>query len=326
MKLIRPTTILKVEQLSHQNIATTVGNCASLAALLEVSAYPKPGNIHRLNDFPETTYEHFLAGGVALGSVMGEVAERSSQTQDYASIGLGRGIREAVDEMFQWQRGGNIHLGLILLFTPLSAGAGAMLSGGVVSVEALREQTRNIIVCSTKLDSVDIYSAINKSMSSEYLGDSKELDVTDSGSTERIIRENITPLEIFDICKDSDIICREWVTGFQTVFKEGYPYLQRRLNEGASVNDATVDTFTKILSENPDSLIARKSGVEQAKLVSDEARKIMKAGGTTSTEGMKMLWSLDEKLKKHNGKLNPGTTADLIAASLFVLLLNGWRP
>ncbi|MBE0634226.1 triphosphoribosyl-dephospho-CoA synthase, partial [Candidatus Bathyarchaeota archaeon] len=43
-------------------------------------------------------------------------------------------------------------------------------------------------------------------------------------------------------------------------------------------------------------------------------------------EGNKMLWSLDAELKKENGLLNPGTSADLTAASLFVLLLDGWRP
>ncbi len=53
-----------------------VGKCASLAALLEVSAYPKPGNVHRLKDFPDTKYEHFLAGSVSLGSRMREIAEK----------------------------------------------------------------------------------------------------------------------------------------------------------------------------------------------------------------------------------------------------------
>ncbi|TFH18815.1 fumarate hydratase, partial [Candidatus Bathyarchaeota archaeon] len=34
--------------MNTSSIAKHVGNCASIAALLEVSAYPKPGNIHRL--------------------------------------------------------------------------------------------------------------------------------------------------------------------------------------------------------------------------------------------------------------------------------------
>lgn len=315
-----------MDHLDPQSIATTIGNCASLAALLEVSAYPKPGNIHRLNDFPETSYEHFLAGGVALGSVMGELALRGHTAQDYAEVRLGQGIKDAVDLMFQWQRGGNIHLGIILLFAPLSAGAGAVLSNNSLEIEDLRDYTGRIIANATQRDSVDIYSAIGKAMSSVNLGSVDELDVTDSKSRDRIKSENITPLEIFTLCKDKDLICREWVTGFKTIFETGYPYLQERIMSGSIINDATVDTFIKLLSENPDSLITRKMGIKSAKQVSEKAKRIIKAGGAESEEGKKLLWSLDEKLKKEKGRLNAGTTADLTAASLYVLLLSGWRP
>jgi triphosphoribosyl-dephospho-CoA synthase len=308
------------------DISTYVGNCASLAALLEVSAYPKPGNIHRLSDFPETSYEHFLAGGVALGSVMGKLAERSSKTRDRGEVRLGEGIREGIDEMFRWQSGGNTHLGIILLCAPLSAGAGAALASGVLEVEKLREYTTQIISEATPHDSVNIYAAIDRAMSNENLGSADELDVKDNDSSERIIRENITPMKVFELCKDRDMICREWVTGFSTVFETGYSTLKKRITEGASINNATIDTFLKILSENPDSLIMRKMGEKAAKHVSEAARRIIEAGGSESKEGNKMLWSLDEELKKENGKLNPGTTADLTAASLFVLVLSGWRP
>ena len=60
--------------------------------------------------------------------------------------------------------------------------------------------------------------------------------------------------------------------------------------------------------------------------MSDKAREILQAGGKSSEKGTKMLWSLDEELKQEKGLLNPGTTADLTAASLLVLLLSGWRP
>ena len=309
-----------------QSIANTIGNCASLAALLEVSAYPKPGNIHRLRDFPDTSYEHFLAGGVALGSVMGELAVRGHTVQDYAEVRLGQGIKDAVDLMFKWQRGGNIHLGIILLYAPLSAGAGAAFSNDSLEIDELRDHTRRIIAKATQLDSIDIYSAIGKAMSFENLGSADQLDVTDRESSEKIKKENITPLEIFELCKDRDLICREWVTGFKTVFETGYPYLQEKIMNGSNINDATVDTFIKLLSENPDSLITRKMGAEAAQKVSEEAKRIIKAGGTESEEGKTMLWKMDEELKKEEGKLNPGTTADLTAASLYILLLSGWRP
>jgi triphosphoribosyl-dephospho-CoA synthase len=140
------------------------------------------------------------------------------------------------------------------------------------------------------------------------------------------MRENITPLQVFEICREKDMICREWVTGFSMVFETGYPYLIERIQAGASINDATVDTFLKILADNPDSLILRKSGLEAAKTVSKKAEAIMQAGGTATETGRKMLNALDDELKEENGKMNPGTTADLTAASLFVLLLTGWRP
>lgn len=315
-----------MDNLDPQRIAITVGNCASLAALLEVSAYPKPGNIHRLRDFPETCYENFLAGGVALGSVMGELALRGHMVQDYAEVRVGQRIKDAVDTMFRWQSGGNIHLGVILLFSPLSAAAGAVLSNSRLEIQELRDYTIRIIANATPIDSIDIYSAIGKAMSSENLGSTDELDVNNRESSDRIKRENITPLEIFELCKDRDLICREWVTGFKTVFETGYPYLQESIMKGSRINDATVDTFIKLLSENPDSLITRKMGNESAKQVSEKAKRIIEAGGAESEEGKAMLWSLDEELRKEEGRLNPGTTADLTAASLYVLLLYGWRP
>lgn len=312
--------------MNTSSIAKHVGNCASIAALLEVSAYPKPGNIHRLSDLQGTHYEHFLAGGVSLGSIMGKLAEKSHNITDLGKIQLGKSIREAVDEMFRWQSGGNIHLGVILLFTPLSAAAGAAYTKGKIGVATLRDYTQRIISNATCSDSVDIYAAIDEAMSSTNLGSSDELDVSDQRSATRILREKITPLEIFNICKDRDMICHEWVTGFSTVFETGYPHIKQRVASGDSINNATVDTFLKILAMHPDSLIQRKAGLESAEKVSEKARIILKAGGTGTEEGNKMLWSLDAELKKENGLLNPGTSADLTAASLFVLLLDGWRP
>ena len=307
------------------NIKKYVGNCATLSALLEVSAYPKPGNIHRLKDFPSTSYEHFLASGVALGPIMGEIAQRSSLSTEWSNICLGKGIKDAVDEMFWWQSGGNTHLGVIMLFTPLSAGAGVCLKKGSIESSMLREYTKEIISKANYTDSLNIYTAIDAAMSQENLGKQDKLDVKNEESREKIIKENINPLQIFEICKNRDSICSEWVTGFKIVFELGYPYLSQRLTEGDNINNATLDTFLKILSENPDSLITRKAGKISANYVSQKAEKIIKKGGTQNEEGLKLLWSLDEELSKENGRLNPGTTADLTAASLYVLLLSGWR-
>jgi len=309
-------------------IGEIVGKCASLAALLEVSAYPKPGNVHRLRDFPDTKYEHFLAGSVNLGSRMRVIAEKGQRIRNgkWAELSVGENILASVKDMMDWQSGGNVHLGIILLFSPLAAAAGYVMKEGVVDLEKLRSTYEEIISGATSLDSVNIYRAIDEAMSKENLGTVAQLDVKDTSSLDRIRDEGLTPLDIFKECQARDAICNEWVTGFSVTFTEGHPFLRRRLDEGATINEATVDTFLKILSEHPDSLIQRKKGKNAAISVSRKAKEIIQAGGASTEVGMKMLWSLDEELSSENGSLNPGTTADLTAASLFLLLLTGWRP
>ena len=307
-----------------------VGKCASLAALLEVSAYPKPGNVHRLRDFPDTKYEHFLAGSVSLGSRMREIAEKGDRighgSRKWSELGVGEIILASVKDMMDWQSGGNIHLGIILLLSPLAAAAGSVLKDGIVDLDDLRSSLDEVISGATPLDSVNIYRAIDEAMSMENLGAVDHLDVKDSSSLDRILDEGLTPRDIFMECQARDAICSEWVTGFNVTFTAGYPFLRKRLNEGVSINDATVDTFLKILSEHPDSLIQRKSGKKEAISVSEKAKEIIQAGGTSTEAGMKMTQRLDDELSSENGSLNPGTTADLTAASLFLLLLTGWRP
>lgn len=307
-------------------IEEIVGSCASLAALLEVSAYPKPGNVHRLRDFPDAKYEHFLAGSVSLGSRMREIAEKGQGSQKWSELGVGKSILASVKDMMDWQSGGNIHLGIILLFSPLAAAAGSVMKEGLVDLDDLRSVLGQVVSEAIPLDSVNIYRAIDEAMSKENLGSVDQLDVKDTSSLDRILEEKLNPLDIFRECQERDAICNEWVTGFNVTFTEGYPFLRKRLDEGASINEATVDTFLKILSEHPDSLIQRKSGKKAAISVSQKAREIIQAGGASTEEGMKMLWELDDELSSENGSLNPGTTADLTAASLFLLLLTGWRP
>ena len=303
-----------------------VGSCASLATLLEVSAYPKPGNVHRLRDFPDTKYEHFLSGGVSLGSRMREIAEKGLECRKWSELGVGEFILDSVKDMMEWQAGGNIHLGIILLFSPLAAAAGYVMKEGVVDLDDMKSVLDEVISGATPLDSVNIYRAIDEAMSKENLGVVDQLDVKDTSSLDRILGEGLTPLDIFRECKARDSICNEWVTGFNVTFTEGYPFLRKRLNEGATINEATVDTFLKILSEHTDSLIQRKSGAKAAISVSEKAKEIIKAGGTSTKTGKKMIQELDDDLSSEKGSLNPGTTADLTAASLFLLLLTGWRP
>jgi len=315
--------------LESQEVGDIVARCAVLAGLLEVSAYPKPGNVHRLRDLPGTRFEHFLAGSVALGPAMRSLAEYGFAVRQgecgWEGMDFGGRILQAVEDMMAWQHGGNVNLGIVLLFSPLAAGAGYCIREGRVDGGELRSSLRNIIDSTTPSDAVSVYRAIRLAVSERVLGHVEELDVTDDSALEQIRREETTLLEVFHKCSDRDSICGEWVTGFEVTFTVGTPYLREALRD-RDPNAAIVDTFLYLLSEHPDSLIQRKRGLEKALEVSAKARRILMAGGYSHERGKEMVVALDDELHAASGGLNPGTTADLTAASIFVALLEGWRP
>ena len=67
------------------NVSLTIGQCATLACLLEATA-PKVGNVHRGADFEDLSFTDFVASAVAIGPAM-EAA---------AVVGVGRAVRDAV--------------------------------------------------------------------------------------------------------------------------------------------------------------------------------------------------------------------------------------
>jgi triphosphoribosyl-dephospho-CoA synthase len=308
-----------------------VGRCASLAALLEVSSYPKPGNVHRTRDFPDTRYEHFLAGGVALGPAMRSLAMRGFDAEGgrigWEDVGVGRLALKAVDDSLVWQGGGNVNLGVALLFSPLAAAGGAVLHDEEdIEASALRSRLKEVVRSTTPDDVVHVYEAIRLAMTPRTLGEAEELDVRDDASLERIRDEGLTLLDVFRRCAGRDSICDEWVSDFEITFEIGHPYLKGSLEESGDINSSMVNTFLHILARQPDSLIARKAGLRRAAEVSERARLILDEGGSSSERGLEMLWKLDRDLQEAGGELNPGTTADMTAASVFVILLEGWRP
>ncbi len=306
-----------------------ISRCGVLASLLEVSAYPKPGNVHRLYDMPETRYEHFLAGGVAMEPYLREAARRGFEVsrglRGWGELEMGWLIRGAVEESLKWQRGGNVNLGILLLFTPIAAAAGSVLKEGKAEAERLRSALRDVLGGTTPQDAVAVYEAIGMAMGPETLGEAEELSVLDEESKCRILEEGWSLLDIFKLCSEYDSICYEWVTCFQLTFEVGYPTLRRSLEE-LNVNDAIVETYLTLLVQRPDSLIRRKCGVEKAMEVSEMAQGVLEAGGVRTREGRRLLEEMDLKLRGGGGTLNPGTTADLTASSIYILLLEGWRP
>jgi triphosphoribosyl-dephospho-CoA synthase len=188
----------------------------------------------------------------------------------------------------------------------------------------LRENLRLAVESTTAEDAVHLYEAIEVAKPSG-LGGAPDLDVTDPASKTRLLKENVTLYKVFKIAAGYDDICSEWVRNYPITFDLAYPYLTAQLERG-DLNTAVVHTFLKILSEHPDTFIARKAGVEKARQVSLEAKKILELGGLASAAGRKSIHEFDRRLREHGNLLNPGTTADLTAAALALCTLGGYRP
>jgi len=314
---------------SSAETAEHVSRCLELAILLEVSAYPKPGNVHRTADFPETRYEHFLASAVAVAPHFKHAAERgihvSEGKKGPARVGIGSIIKDAVKSVGLWQSDGNTLLGSIILLSPLAVAAGMTLVKEKFSVAKLRENVKVVVESSSPMDAVDVYDAILIAKPSG-LGKAPRLDVTDSASKQKILEDQVTLFEVFKIASEYDSIASEWVNNYPITFDLGYPYFVQQLEETKDINTATVHTFLKILSEVPDTFIARKRGLAKAKLVSAEATQVLEKGGLTNPSGRSYLLEFDKKLRDPAHELSPGTTADITEAVLAISILNGYRP
>jgi triphosphoribosyl-dephospho-CoA synthase len=266
--------------------AEAVAGAAQLACVLEASA-EKPGNITPGHDFADTSYEDMLRSAVALGPELGRAAER----------GVGDTIVAAV-QATQRVAGANTNLGIALLLAPL---ARAALLGGT-----LRERTEEVLGALTLDDARAAYAAI-RTAGAGGLDEPVEHDVR--------AEPTIALREAMAAAADRDSVAAEYATGYALTFDLGLPALAVALDAGLAPRAATVQLSLTLLAAVPDTLIARKRGRQAAEEVSAGAARVLARQLT--------LEAFDASLREDGNALNPGTTADLVTAVLFVALLEG---
>ena len=322
-----------------------IAMAGQLAAALEVSGWPKPGNVHRTADYPQTTYEQFIAGSIAIGPAIRLAASRGLMAGKgripYSSIGVGPLVKRATADMLRWQQGGNTHLGVILLFVPLAASAGVTLASEKLEPRALRSCLADVLRTTTPLDTVGLYEAI-KMVSDGWWGmvEDKDAppDLNDPDARTKLMKGGFDPIRVMSYSAPWDLIAEEWTTNMKVTFELGYPTFIKIYEERKNVNVATVHTFLTILAKKPDTFIARKHGLlhtrdiksvmsvgmSKAKEVSEKASYVLELGGLLTEKGKDAIARMDQELRRE--ELNPGSVADIMAASIFVALLGGFRP
>ena len=311
--------------IQERNKARYVSQCLELAILLEASAH-KPGNVSIVTDFERTRYEHFLTSAVAASSSFESAAKRGlNSSENKQSFELGRSIKECVKDIAAWQHGGNTLLGTVILLSPMAIAAGMTLAEKSFEVTSFRRNLKVVVESTTPEDAVNLYSAIEIA-NPGGLGKAPDLDVKDPASKQRILDRKISLYEVFKIAEKYDTICSEWTSTYQVTFDIAYPFLAQRLKKDTSPSKAVVQSFLEVFARVPDTFIARKASIEKAREVSLKAKEIVELGGAETPAGRKKLREFDHGLRRSGNLLNPGTTADLIAAALAVCVLDGYRP
>jgi triphosphoribosyl-dephospho-CoA synthase len=144
------------------------------------------------------------------------------------------------------------------------------------------------------------------------LGEAPEQDVRDEPT--QSLRE------VMALIAGWDLVARQYADGFREVFDEGVPVLRDSLAHTGWIESAIVLCHLHLMARYPDALIIRKRGQAEAEESAARAQRVLAAGWPQTAEGRAALAELDAWLRAEGRGRNPGTTADLVTACLFVAL------
>jgi triphosphoribosyl-dephospho-CoA synthase len=272
---------------------------AFVAACGDELAALKPGNVHRYGDGHGMCVADFTASANAAapgltrrGSSVGQrIFEATSATR--ALVGC------------------NTNLGIVLLCAPLACAAENILAQGETRIGAKRLAAAATDVLE-QLD-VDDAESTYRAIALANPGGLGEVQEGDVHAPARIgLRDAMT------LAGARDRVALQYVTGFADIFDLALPMLVKLLAEGASLETATTRLFLALLAKWPDTHLLRKFGDSVAHTVTLEAARLNDnfMSVEISADMHEKLLAWDRRLKTQG--LNPGTTADLTVATLFV--------
>lgn len=295
-----------------------IAKLGEIATLLEVSGYPKPGNVHRTSDFNDMTYEDFLISSTSIRENLEIAAFNGSKYYPNMlnEIQIGECILGCVKNTQNLVKT-NTNLGISMLLVPIAATFGALHEEN--SLNNLPKTLDTIIKNTEFNDAIALVKAISLSKAGGMDNKTSKYDVNDSNTIDEIRKNHINIHDLLQMSSKYDKISYELINGLPIIMNYGYPTYMRYMDE-YSRNDVTLEIYLTILANVSDTLINRKYGEEIAKDVSERAKTILESTEIGTNDRLKELNEFDTFLKTKN--YNPGTSADFTAASLFVGLVD----
>jgi triphosphoribosyl-dephospho-CoA synthase len=268
----------------------TIGYLAQVACTWEVLAR-KAGNVCPGREFPDLTVNDFLKSAAAIRPVLDQAPQQP----------LGVTILRCIEETRKVVNT-NTNLGIVLLLAPLAS---------VPLDEPLYPAIADLLGRTTVVDTRHVYTAIRLA-NPGGMGEVNDQDIRG---------EPTLPLfEVMALAKDRDQVAREYALAFLDTRMFGLFGLPGNPVGFHSIEHLVVEFQLDLLRSKPDSLIARKRGRREAEIVQNCASKFANDGEFKSETSRQAYLEFDTFLRADNHARNPGTTADLIAAALFVAL------
>ncbi|MBT2990905.1 MAG: hypothetical protein B6D72_10660 [gamma proteobacterium symbiont of Ctena orbiculata] len=269
------------------------------ACLCELDAL-KPGNVHRFSDGHRMTLEDFITS-----------ANVSAEPLTLPGLGLGERIYRAVAATRE-AVSCNTNLGILMLCAPLIQ---ALLEEHQPS-NSLHDRLCHVLA-KTDSDEVDwLFRAIQLAAPGG-LGQSDKYDVSETPSAELI--------EVMGHAAERDLIARQYATGYTDLFDFALPLL-RGYQERWQNEWAITALFLTLLARFPDSHIRRKNGLYKAVSTSLHAAELVKEleKAELPEHYHLRLLQADNEFKREG--INPGTSADMTVATLFISYLEQILP
>ncbi|MES3517543.1 MAG: triphosphoribosyl-dephospho-CoA synthase [Natronomonas sp.] len=276
-------------------IDRTPAKNGQLALLLEVAGTPKPGNVDRHREYDDLRFEQFLAG--AVGAVHGLNLAADPET------GVGHAFERAIAGMSN-QQAGNTQFGALLAVVPLVRAA--------ATDRLTPESVTTVVDETTVADAVGFYTAFDHV--DVAVGDPPpETDALDvrrgSGAAPELRRRDLTLGDVMAESAPVDGVAAEWVNGFERSFGAA-AWLQAA---DGPIYRRTSEVYLRLLAEEIDTFVVTRNGAETAEEVKNRAAAVL--------DGVEDAESLAEEFVSRD--INPGTTADLTAAALYIALEEG---
>ncbi|MET1159817.1 MAG: triphosphoribosyl-dephospho-CoA synthase [Thermoprotei archaeon] len=289
-----------------------------LSIILEASCYPKPGNVHRLADLPNTNYYSFLLCGMYSIHWFKRGVRRGKR--GWGKLVFGDLVYGVLREVTKGG-GANACLGSLTLLSPLSVSIGYSIRSGDYSLSSFIENVSEVLRSTTVYDAIYFYRAVRLVKPSHIkpgTAPSGYVDVWSHKYVRELLEKGHRLVDILRASSEKEIVHDELIKGYPRSI-EALGFLEERLGIHGDFNRGVVETQLYLMSRFTDSLVVRKHGSSIALEIMRRSANILEDVLSSRSEWYKPVLMFDRWLR--NKGINPGSIADIVVATIALYLL-----